>query len=153
MPCNVIPYVSARITGRELKELVLEKVQPHWQKLTFGYLLNPEIFTLCLVKNMVNLERDFSDSCATYDQCLTKTGKTSSARFSYGKNIKVVLMLENEVYDTITAHIDDAQAQLEEDNSRGTLASSHYSEDIQNDNPVSSANTPVRASALHTSTA
>ncbi|KAG9124322.1 hypothetical protein FRC07_012032 [Ceratobasidium sp. 392] len=141
--------VSARITGTQLKELVLETARPHWIKNTLGYPLQPEIFTLRLPRSFIDLERDFPDTYAIYDRCLTKSAK-GKGRFAYGKDITVILMLDNDAFETITSHIADVGAQTEETSTTSVSSTRQESHQSQKYDNANLARTPVRMTVNRT---
>lgn len=111
IPPDGIAQVDSRLTGPQLKELVMSSAAPHWAKGTFNYLFKPEFFTLRLQKTNVNLERDYPDLPAIYDQCLIASGR-QKGRFAYGKQVKVILMLDALEYENIESHIEVCRARV-----------------------------------------
>lgn len=91
----------------------MRSAAPHWAKSTHSYPFDPSFFTLRLCKSNVDLERDFPDSPAIYDQCLTASGK-AKGRFSYNKTVKVVLMLDAMEYERVDDHITTQMALVRE---------------------------------------
>lgn len=80
-----------------------------WRKCTYGFPLEPELFTLRSAKSNIDLAREFVDCPAIYNECLTQRGRVPG-RFSYGKIIKVVMLLDAMEYETVESHVHEAKA-------------------------------------------